>query len=91
MEYELWFPLDSLEILSEAVKYPFFTHYWKFYFIFNWSLFEMLLTYETRIYSNAVEQEVNLCYVPFFPFIPDLWMDQKRKQMEVCKALKVWL
>lgn len=51
----------------------------------------MFLTYETEIYSNAVEQEVHLYYVSFFPFIPVLWMDHKRKQMEVCKALKVWL
>lgn len=68
MEYDLWFPSGLVEILCEAVKYPFFTHYWKFYFTFNWNVFEILLTYETRIYSNA-EQEVHLHYVPVSPFI----------------------
>lgn len=52
----------------------------------------MLHRYETRIFSNAVEQEVNLYYVLFTPvFIPGLWIHQKRKQMEVCKALEVGL
>lgn len=83
MEYDLWFPSDSVEILCEAVKYQIFTHYKKIYFTFNWNVLEILLTYETKMNSNA-EQEVHLYYVTVFPFTASLWMDGKRKHVEVC-------
>lgn len=58
----------------------------------------MFLTYETEIYSNAVEQEVHLYYVPSFPFIYPCFVNgsqekahgslQSFKSMAVLKYLR---
>lgn len=42
----------------------------------------MLLIYETRIYSNAVEQEVNLYCVPFSPFIYSLFVSGSQEKAD---------